>query len=120
MVTIEMSPTFRFTNPVVLADPNRYYIELAEPGFKVPSESSHIVSNDISSGQELGGPAQMKIRPDEQYLLSDQQFALLAQSGKGADQNLLNTLLYLVGIGTLIVKKDGTVQTQTQILNFTA
>lgn len=121
MVAIQMTNAFRFTDPMVLANPNRYYIELAEPGYKVPSISNQIYANDSSSGQQNGGPAQIKIYPDDQFLLTDEQFALLAQSAKqGGDTNFINILLYLVAVGTLEVLKDGAVQTRTQILNFTA
>lgn len=118
-VTIKMTNTFRFSNPQVLASPHNYVLDIAQAGYPVPSPSNQINPHDVSSSERLGGPALMKIRPDESFVLDDSQFETMVKSGlQGGMSDFLNNLIFLVSNNTLEVSHNGTPLTTQQILDF--
>lgn len=120
-INISMTNIFRFTNPQVLQNPAAYIIELGQNEMILPSVSNHITA-DASSGARLGGPGLIKIRPDQSFTMSDEQFGNLVNSSKDGDiapTDFINSLMYLMGNQTLQVDHDGTVLTVNQVYHFT-
>lgn len=119
-INISMTSTFRFTNPQVLAAPASYFIDLSQAGMTLPTASNHITS-DMSSGSRLGGPAFIRIRPDQSFTMTDQQFGTLvkaSQAGYIGPTDFMNSLLNLINTKTLQVDQNGTPLTAEQIFNF--
>lgn len=123
-INISMTNTFRFTNPQVVANPKAFFIDLSQAGMTLPTPDNQVTASDASSGARLGGPAMIRIRPDQTFDMTDQQFATLvkaSQSGYIGPTDFMNTLYNLVNNGVLQVQHDmGTAFTATQIFNFTA
>lgn len=118
-ITIRMTDSFRYTNAEVLASPHNYIIDIAQGGYPVPSPSNQINPADITSSTLKGGPALMKIRPDEDFILDEALFEALVNSGKhGGMSDFLNNLIALVANKTLEVLDDGSPLTTDQILNY--
>lgn len=120
-ITIKINDVFRYTDPTLLQNPNNYAIQIMEPRFLVPSPSNHISSSDIASGQVMGGPGFMKIRPDEEFIISNEQFETIVSSAlQGGMTDFVNNLLYLVDSNILEVLDNGTPMTPKQIIEYQA
>lgn len=122
MVTIQMTNSFRFTNPQAVQNPNAFFIELSQGGMLTPTYANQIVSGDASSGPRLGGPGAIRVRPWGSFSLSDQQFAILvssSQQGDVAASDFISQILHLVDNKTLEVDHDGTPLTSAEIYTFT-
>jgi hypothetical protein len=127
MIEIKMTDVFRLTDPVVLSDPNNYAIQLAEPPYWIPSSSNQVSRDDVTTSMYRGGPTMMFVRPNESFLMTDQQFATLVSSVKqgGGPTDFLNNILGLVNRNIIeVIQRDGsnnpTVLSQSDIYNFTA
>ena len=120
MVNIRLSDAYCASNPVIVASPGAFIFSIGCDKYNIPSQSRSLTN--ITSAIRNGSPLQINLIPGGDFGIENEGFQSLVNSAAGGGSTeLLNRILYYVGIGTLEVRQDaGSPLTAKQILTYTA
>lgn len=120
MVNIKLSDTYVAGNPTIAANPRNFIFSLGSDKYIIPSQSR--MSGSVDQAITNASPVQINLRPYETFGIENEGFQSLVNSAKGGgDVEVLNRILFYVGVGTLEVRQDnGSPMTASAILNYVA
>jgi hypothetical protein len=120
MVNIRLSDAYCASKPFIADNPNAFIFSIGCDKYNVPSQSRS--SSNYTSLLRNGSPLQINLIPGGDFGVENENFQSLVNSAQGGGSTeLLNRILFYVGIGTLEVRQDnGPLLTAKQILNYVA